>query len=124
MQGVKIDIVIYSKLVLTYDGVSLGHSVSQLASHPKVCQLGVTLHIEQNVASLEEIKIIIRSVVMMMMIITLMSLWIFFLRWRYSRPLSVSQITVAISSSVSVFFRNLRRKVLADHWIIFSSLTS
>ena len=48
---------------------------------------------------------------MIIMIITLMSLWIFFLRWRYSRPLSVSQITVAISSSVSVFFRNLRRKV-------------
>ena len=48
------------------------------------------------------------------MMITLMSLWIFFLRWRYSSPLSVSQITVAISSSVRVFFRNLRRKVFTD----------
>ena len=114
MDGVKIDeIEISSRLLLTYDGVPLGHGVSQLARHPKVRQLGVTLHIEQNVASLEEIKIVIRSVVIM--IITLMSLWIFFLRWRYSRPLSVSQITVAISSSVNVFFRDLRRKVLSEH---------
>ena len=56
MDGVKIDeIEISSRLLLTYDGVPLGHGVSQLARHPKVRQLGVTLHIEQNVASLEEI---------------------------------------------------------------------
>ena len=97
-------------MLLTYDGVPLGHGVSQLACHPKVRQLGVTLHIEQNVASLENIKNNDKKYEISM-IITLMSLWIFFLRWRYSRPLSVSQITVAISSSVSVFFRNLRRKI-------------
>ena len=56
MDGVKIDeIEISSRFLLTYDGVPLGHGVSQLARHPKVRQLGVTLHIEQNVASLEEI---------------------------------------------------------------------
>ena len=38
--------------LLTYDCVPLGHGVSQLASHPEVCQFGVTLHVEQNVASL------------------------------------------------------------------------
>ena len=61
MDEVNIDIEIYSRLVLTYDSVPLGHGVSQLASHPKVRQLGVTLHIEQNVASLEEIKLMIRN---------------------------------------------------------------
>ena len=44
-----------------YDCVPLGHGVSQLTRHPKVRQLGVTLHIEQNVASLENIKIMIRN---------------------------------------------------------------
>ena len=61
MDEIRIEIVIYSKKVLTYDGVPLGHGVSQLASHPKVRQLGVTLHIEQNVASLEEIIIVTRN---------------------------------------------------------------
>ena len=62
MDGVKIDeIEISSRLLLTYDGVPLGHGVSQLARHPKVRQLGVTLHIEQNVASLAEIIIMTRN---------------------------------------------------------------
>ena len=41
-----------SEATITYDCVPLGHGVSQLARHPKVRQLGVTLHVEQNVASL------------------------------------------------------------------------
>ena len=63
MDGVKIDeIEISSRLLLTYDGVPLGHGVSQLARHPKVRQLGVTLHIEQNVASLGKLNIMTRNV--------------------------------------------------------------
>jgi hypothetical protein len=39
-------------VILSYHSVSFGHCISQLSGHAKIGQLGVALHVQENVASL------------------------------------------------------------------------